>query len=149
MLPQVFQYPCLLLAQMLSSSWTCGCTVHAHGQGQLLYLYLRSISSFSYSQLPFQLFPLFFYCVNFPLYWIISISMHICCYFFHLKKKPLSALLHLSFTILFISFSLHQTVACIPSLQFFPSHSFVSHYHSTNITHVIFIMPSVLLNPRT
>lgn len=72
---------------MLSSSWTCGCTVHAHGQGQLLYLYLRSISSFSYSQLPFQLFPLFFYCVNFPLYWIISISMHICCYFFHLKKK--------------------------------------------------------------
>lgn len=72
---------------MLSFSWTCGCTVHARGQGQLLYLCLRSISFFSSSQLPFKLFPPFFYCINFPFYWIISISMHICCYFFHLKKK--------------------------------------------------------------
>lgn len=68
-------------------------------------------------------FPLF-HLIHFPFYWVISTSMHVCCYFFHLKKqnKNLSISLHLSVTALFVSFSLSRTVPYVLSLQFFSSH---------------------------
>lgn len=88
-------------------------------------LALRSESSSLFPvQLSFQLFPSFIVYI-FPFYWIIPISMHkVATKVGATFKEILSTLLHLSVTVLFISFSWLDTAAYIPSLEFLPSLSF-------------------------
>lgn len=136
---------------VLPFSWACECTVNAPGQGQ------PSSCILDLTSLPFKaIIPVissFFHLINFPFYWIISISMHICC-FFHLKgRKPFY--LTSSFSYYPIGLYIEQLPIFSSILLFplfcdpFPDRPLPLPLHKYCIVLVTFAMPSVLLNPGT